>query len=231
MGTEGLNYMESVRLVANRIASIYLDQFPRELCYKVEVFGEETGELDFFYMPLSDEMIGKIRECYKISGDLDTEFPEVWDDILMFYSNSLYKLFDATCINSVDIEHPLKFTEFSYYQINKKHQVDCQRSAGISLTDEQFKELLVELLIHKNEYTVNMLAYEKPELAGDVLYKLDNAVYDWKMINTKPTAYDFSELKGICYRILNPFQDILHLFDADDEELRRFALSHQIVPE
>lgn len=232
METKAYNCSKKARLTACKIASLYLERFPRVLSYEVQMGDDEMIDLVPFCISLSEEKVDLIRKCYKIANDegvsfseiLKTEFPELEKEILSHDKSARF-------VDSVDIDNPHAFTEFSFYQINEKGEIGNQGIKSIVLTDDLFKDLLVELLIHKNKYTTNMMAYKNPEQAKEVLYKLDNAVYSWTDTNTSPTAYDFYELKQICESILSPFKDILHLFDGEDKELRRFVHSHQVAPE
>ncbi len=221
--------LEQARLIANRIASIYVEKFPREVSYELATSDEESGDHLPFCIHLSDAQLDVIRKYYKIAEDekrsfgevLKSDFPDVEREILSHDPS-------ADCVESVDIKNPVKFTNFSFCQINGKGQITNQGIRGITLTDQIFKELLVELMIHKNKYTTNMMAYQNSTLAKEIIYKLDNAVHNWLFENTEPTVYDFHELKCICDSILNPFKDILNLFDSTNKEIRDFALAYQV---
>lgn len=223
--------LEQARLIANSIASLYLERYPRSLSYDVQLTDKELDDIPSFCISLSADQVDNIRKCYKKAKEVNRPFREILKSAFPKLAKEIIS-YDksAAFVDSVDIKNPVKFTNFSFWQINEKGQITNQGIRGITLTDQIFKELLVELMIHKNKYTMNMMTYQNPQLAKEVIYKLDNSVHNGLFENTEPTVYDFYELKCVCDCILNPFKDILNLFDSTNKMIRDFALAYQVVP-
>ena len=105
------------------------------------------------------------------------------------------------------------------------------RSIGCELTDDEFKEILVELLLSSNRYSMNMLVYRKPDLCQKITRHITYASMDYQFENWSSYIADMYEHKSICESILNPFKDILDIFNSNDDQTRIFAINHQLVPE
>ena len=78
---------------------------------------------------------------------------------------------------------------------------------------------------------MNMLVYHKPELCQKIIKHITYASMDNQFENWSSYIADMCEHKDICERILNPFKDILNIFNSEDKEISNYALRHQIVPD
>ena len=62
-----------------------------------------------------------------------------------------------------------------------------------------------------------------PELGQKIMWKLTP---DWR---TKPFVCEMCELKEAVNNILNPFKDVLNIFDSQNKDIKKFAIKHQIT--
>ena len=62
-----------------------------------------------------------------------------------------------------------------------------------------------------------------PELGQKIMLKLTP---DWR---TEPFVCEMCELKEAVINILNPFKDVLHIFDSTNKDIKKFAIKHQIL--
>ncbi len=221
--------------VAHVIADLYLKQYPRELSYGVKLTSSEDDSELILYHELSKEEIEILKKCSAIA----VEEVCTLDEILSGegYDELVEKLvehdtpMDLDIVDSIDLDNPLKFTQFSFQSLNEDGTLGYKRSLGMNLTDDEFKEILEELLLYKNHYSMNMLVYHKPELCQKIMRHLTYASVDYKYENWNFYIADMIEHKEICEKILNPFKDVLGLFKSKDSNIKEFALCHQLVPE
>lgn len=226
-----LQYQE----IANKIATVYLEKFPRRKLYGVHLTSIGYASEMTVYTSLSEEEIKIIKECSLIANEESCSLDEILDS--EGYNDLLEKLFEHdTClplnsVESVDLDNPLKFTSFSYQELNDNGELEYMRSIGCELTDDEFKEILVELLLSSNRYSMNMLVYRKPDLCQKITRHITYASMDYQFENRSSYIADMYEHKSICESILNPFKDILDIFNSNDDHIRKFAINHQLVPE
>ena len=62
-----------------------------------------------------------------------------------------------------------------------------------------------------------------PELAQKIMWKLTS---DWR---TEPFVCEMCELKEAVINILDPFKDVLNIFDSQSKDIKKFAIKHQII--
>ncbi len=217
--------------VARIIADLYLEKFPRKLSYEVELSSTEDDSETSFCYALSNDEIDIIKKCSLIASEEECSLDEILSE--KGHDELVDKLVDDkfNIINSVDLNNPLKFTKFSFQQLYDDGTLSYKRGIGTDLTDDEFKEILIELLLHVNRYSMNMLVYRKPELAQNIMRHLAYASFDYQLENWNPYIADMFEHKDICEKILNPFKDILNIFHSENEEIKDFAYHHQIVPD
>lgn len=220
--------------VAQMIANLYLERFPRELSYGVTLASTEDDSEITIYHKLSKEEMATIRECSTIASEEECSLDEILKDeghnelAERLLEHDIPKPLDV--IDSINLDNPLKFTWFSFQEINDDGSLGYKRRIGKSLTDDEFKEILIELLLKENRYSMNMLVYHKPELCQKIIKHITYASMDNQFENWNSYIADMCEHKDICESILNPFKDILNIFNSENKDLSDFALRHQIVP-
>lgn len=221
--------------VAQMIATLYLEKFPRKQSYGVTLSSTEDDSEMTYYHVLSKEEIDILQECSTIAIEEDCTLDEILSD--EGHDEMVEKLFDndtfrpLNCIDSVDFDNPLKFTKFSFLSIKEDGTLGYKQIIGTALTDDEFKEILIELLLYKNRYSMNMLVYHKPELCQKIIKHITYASMDNQFENWNTYIADMCEHKDICEKILDPFIDILNIFNSEDKAIAKFALHHQIVPD
>ena len=221
--------------VACMIASLYLDRFPRKQSFGVTLSSTEDDSEMTFYHEFSNEEIEILRECTTIAFEEDCAMDEILSEEgheelaerLVEHGTPL----PLNIIDSIDLDNPLKFSEFCFQSINNNGSLGYKQKIGTALTDEEFKEILIELLLNTNRYSMNMLVYHKPELCKKIIKHITYASMDYQFENWNPYIADMLEHKDICERILNPFKDILNIFNSENKDISNFALRHQIVPD
>ena len=130
----------------------------------------------------------------------------------------------------VDLETPIKNTTFCIWEQNEDKCTMRSKFVDLNLTDDEFKTLLVEHLMCSNKYTFNMLVYRQPELAQKLIWRMSYASMDYKRENVNPFICEMTDIRKVAESILNPSVDALGLFESSDEDLKEFAIKHQIVP-
>lgn len=220
---------------AQNIASLYLEKYPRKLSYGVTLSSTEDDSEMTFYQELTNEELELLQEFSKIAKEEECNL----DDILLSegHEELVQKLIEhdtpmpLNVIESVDLDNPLKFTEFSFLPIKENGTIGHKTFIGVNLTDDEYKELLVELLLNANRYSMNMLVYHKPELSQKIIKHLTYASMDNLYENHNMYVSDMYEHKNVCESILNPFKDVLGLFNSEDSNIKMFVEKNQIVPE
>ena len=218
---------------AQKIADLYLEKFPREQSFGVKlVSSEDASELTLCHK-LSEEEIDILRKCSQIATDEGCTLGEILEEeghdelVEKLGYHDTYMPLDI--IDSIDLNKPQKFTKFSFQSLKEDGTLRPKVYIGAPLTDDEFKEILVELLLDENRYSMNMLVYRKPELCQRIIRHLTYASMDYQFENCHPYIADMSELKDICDQILNPYKDVLQLFNSENKDLADFAFQHQIV--
>lgn len=220
--------------VAQMIATLYLDKFPRKQSYGVTLTSTEDDSEMTFYHKLSNEEIEILHKCSTIAIEEQCTLDEILSE--EGYEELSEKLVEhdtpmpLNIINSIDLDNPLKFTSFHFQSIKDDGTLGYKRKIGTDLTDDEFKQILIELLLHGNRYSMNMLVYHKPELCQKIIKHITYASMDYQFENWNNYIADMCEHKDICEKILNPFIDILNIFNSEDKAIAKFALDHQIVP-
>lgn len=221
--------------VAQIIADLYLKKFPRAQSYGVTLSSSEDDSEMTFYHKLSKKELDVLRKCSVIAFEENCTLGEILsEEGYEELANKLVENYTAMpldIIDSIDLDTPLKFTNFRFQHINEDGTLGYERRIGTQLTDDEFKEILVELLLYKNRYSMNMLVYHKPELCQKIIRHITYASMDNKFENWNPYFADMCEHRDICEKILNPFIDILNIFNSEDKTIAKFALQHQITPD
>lgn len=224
---------EANRKTAEKIASLYLEKNPRDLFYGARLFGEDDEEI-WSYKKLTEEELNVLRKCSEIAQAEECGLGEILES--EGHVKLLEKLlehespYSLSYLDSIDLEHPLKFSGFAFQSVSAQATLDDEKIIGVDLTDEEYKEILIELLLNSNHYSMNMLVYRKPELAQQIMEHLSYASMDFMFENWEPFVADMKELKEACEKILNPFKDTLGLFECENPVIKTFVLRHQIVP-
>ena len=225
-------YLQKNLEIAQRIADLYLVKFPRELSYGVNLISSEDASKLTICHRLSVAEINILKKCSRIAHRDECYLQEILDS--EGYSDLSVKLGGhdtpmlLDTIESIDLRHPLKFTNFSYQPLKEDGTLGYKENIGVPLTDKEFKEILVELLLKGNRYSMNMLVYRKPKLGQKIIKHLTFARMDFQFEDWNPSVIDMLELKDISYQILNPSRDVLQLFKSNDKDLADFAFRHEI---
>jgi hypothetical protein len=229
------DYLQKNLEIAQKIADLYLERFPREQSFGVKLVSSDDDSEMTLYHKLSEEELEILRKCSQIATEEECALDEILDEeghddlvLKLGYHDTPMAL---DIIDSIDLNNPLKYTKFSFQSLDEDGNLGLKRYIGAPLTDDEFKEILVELLLNENRYSMNMLVYRKPELCQMIIRHLTYASLDNQFENWNPYIADMSELKDICDQILNPFKDVLQLFNSDNKDFANFALRHQIVPD
>ena len=224
---------EANRKTSEKIASLYLEKNPRDLFYGARLLGEDAEEI-WSYKKLTEEELNVLRKCSELAKSEECGLGEILES--EGHVKLLEKLLEHESpyslgyLDSIDLEHPLKFSGFAFQSVSAQATLDSEKIIGVDLTDEEYKEILIELLLNSNHYSMNMLVYRKPELAQQIMEHLSYASMDFMFENWEPFVADMKELKEVCEKILNPFKDTLSLFECENPVIKTFVLRHQIVP-
>ena len=221
--------------LALRIAKMYLMKSPRVKKYGITLTSSECANEMTFYHPLSDEEIKILKgwkedpenEEYGISlGEyLEIEGCNDLTDKLLENPTPMH----LDIISDCDMDNPLMFTAFSMQILNDDGSFSNPTFITIPLSDEDYLELLTELIKLSNRLSINMLVYQKPKMGQHIMSCLAKGYMDYQFDLYDPFVCDMCELKDAAKSILDPFTDVLHLFESEDEEIRKFVIEHQIV--
>lgn len=222
-------------LLARKIAHQYLDKYPRLNSYGVDVVSSEDDSFGTYYHNLNSDELGILRRFVDRPEDdrdiglsewLESEQQnELIDKLLDFYSP-----FQLDILSDIDLDHPLKFSQFVLrYQLSDGTFAN-PFYISVNLTDDEYVDILADLLKSSNHYSLNMMVYKKPEIAQRIMAYIVGTFLDGIGDFSEPFLCDLYELKSVVKSILDPFEDKLHLFKSEDEELKRFVTKRQIDP-
>jgi hypothetical protein len=221
--------------LAPRIAELYLKKFPRERKYCITLTSSECANEMSFYHPLSDEEI-KILKGWREDPENEEYGISLWEYLEIEGCDDLTdKLLEnptpmhLDTISDCDMDNPLMFTVFSMQILNDDGTFRNPTYITIPLSDEEYLELLAELIKRSNQLSINMLVYQKPKMGQYIMNCLARGYMDYQFDLPNPFVCDMYELKHAAKDILDPFTDVLHLFESEDEEIRKFVIEHQIV--
>ena len=230
-GAQALQLSEDDELnIASYIAKLYLKQFPRKDLYPITTSQEPDDKgMATTYYELSDEEISILKSWkdYPVIDDCEYSLHDYLK--IKGFDNLMDKIIDNQYhpefryIIDCDMDSPLKFATFSMQIQKSDGSFQNPSYVSLVLSDEEYLELLTELIRHSNSFSVNKLLCQKPELGIRIMRGL---VDDWCR---DPFVCDFYELKNVVKSILDPFNDVLHLFESEVEEIKKFAIKHQIV--
>ena len=221
--------------IAQKIAHLYLEKFPRPNMYGVDVISSEDDSCGTFYHKLRDEEIAVLRKFANRSEDEQDIALHVWlecedqneliDKLLDFYSP-----FQLDLLSDVDIDHRLKFGRFVIRGQKSDGTLTNPEYIGVDLTDDEYVDIMTDLLKSSNHYSVNMMVYKRPEIAQKIMSHIVGVYLDGIGDYKEPFLCDLYELKVVVKSILDPFEDKLQLFESDDEGITKFVTSNQICP-
>ena len=224
--------------VAHQIAEMYLQQFPRPICYASHLSSSDDDSKLTVYHQLTDEELAIIQRWIDISVDENEDEIELQeyleenghDDLLgKLMEHDTPFLLDI--LDYVDLNDKQQFTQFSIQFKEDDGTWNRPQSIGSPLTDAEFVELLELCLLLSNRLSMNMLVYRKPELAKRIIEHMVWAYCDFQFESWYPSLIDLTELKSIARSILDPSVDILHLHDSEDIRIRAFMKGHKIEKE
>ena len=220
--------------VAHQIAEMYLQQHPRPLYYATHLSSTEDDSKMTLYHRLADEEIAVIRQWEKVNEEEEIglqEYLEAENEELLEKLLSHSTPMELDVLDSCDLNDTLQFTRFSMQVLKEDGSLWPPHTIGCPLTDEEFVELLEQCLLTKNQLSMNMLVYRKPEIAQRVIRHLAWAYCDNQFETSVPFICELDELKSIARSILDPSQDCLHLFSSDDIRILAFLKGHKIMEE
>ena len=218
--------------LAPKIAELYLKKFPRDKYYAVTLYASDwTDNTGTEYFRLNDDEIEVLRNWKNnpVIDDYEYDLHEYLEEkghtelIDKIVENNSYFGMGLDSLVDCDMEHSLKFSDFSMQIQNKDGSFRNRSIVSLAINDEEYLELLSELIKRSNELSINMLVFMKPEIGKHLMRGLVGEH------RTEPFVCDMYELKNAAKSILDPFTDVLQLFESEDEELRKFVIEHQIV--
>ena len=221
---------------AMSIVNLYLEKFPRQDGYLVKYYYSEwPNNTEFSYYYLTDEQLKVLKECSKIAEEIECSLQEILEteghkDLLEYLAPGENPS-QVDTIESIDFENTEKFVRFDVQLVEAERRLSPSNLYGVEITDEEYKELLIELMLFRNRYSMNMRAYRKPELCQKIMKNLTWATWDNVDENYNPFIVDMKELKIACESILNPFKDVIGIFNSEDKVIKDFARTYQIVPD
>ena len=218
--------------VAHQIAEMYLQQHPRPLYYATHLSSTDDDSKMTLYHRLTDEEIAVIRQLEKVNEEEEIglqEYLEAENEELLEKLLSHSTPMELDVLDSCDLNDTLQFTHFSVQVQKEDGSLWPPHTIGCPLTDEEFVELLEQCLLTKNQLSMNMLVYRKPEIAQHVISHLIWAYCDNMFEMSEPFICELDELKSIARSILDPSQDSLHLFSSDDIRILAFLKGHKIM--
>lgn len=221
----------------NEIVNLYLKQHPRKLSYGTSLLSSIDDSELTQYKTLEEEELETIRRCRSIAVEsgcrlhevLETEGTEDLLEKLLAHNTPML----LNILDDVDLETPLKFTDFYVWQQDENYELLPPQRIGMDLTDDEFKLLLAEHLKASNRYSFNILVCDHPSLAQKIMQHMTWYVSggNLRFGNYNPFICEMREFQTIANSILDPFVDSLGLFESEDSTLKQFAFEHQIVPD
>lgn len=219
---------------AAKIVDMYLEKFPRAQSYAVKLTSSYSDSEWTTYHLLTAEEQETLRKCF-VRADVELcSLQEVLDKgvapkelVDKLYEN--VSAYDFDTIESVDLDNPKKLTNFGIQTIDKEGKLGLKCFTWVELTDEEYKEILAELLVNANHYSINMMVFQKPELAQKIMKRLA-FIEEGSHLVKDPFLVDMVELSLDAESILNPFVDVLGLFCSYDSSLKDFAIRNQVGP-
>lgn len=221
--------------IAVKVAEMYMEKFPRKSLYGTTLGSDmcEGNEMTFYHEHTPEEL-EVLRKCSAKAAEEGCTLEEImeneglWDLMCKIGENNTPWITDY--IDSIDLDNPKKFTSFIMMLIDEEGQVFDKSDVSVSLTDEEYKEIFVAHMLRFNHYTMNMMVYDKPELCQKIMKELTWKGTDYVDEIPCPFAVEMPDFKHACNSILNPSEDVLNLFNSEDEELKTFAIQHQQAP-
>lgn len=236
--------LREVREFAKTISDMYIQKFPRPLTFGVEL---EYGRIiSIPQNALTKEEVEILRDCSKMTR------PEYHFNIIEVLNRENHediaeKIFSLTgvdhyggyeeSIKSIDLNNP-QYAEFTVKELDTDGSLGEERNYSVPLTNDEYKEILEELIFYSNCCTMNMFVYNKPQISEKIMRYLSYATWREEHMNQacvsgqnpNPFIVEMTELKSVCERILNPFVDDLGLFSTEDNILKETAIRQQIIP-
>lgn len=218
-------------ITAKKIANLYLSRYPRKQYYELTRDSLDGMMTYNIYVQLDSKSLAIIKHCSLADAPIETRLRQTGHsdiaDLLTKNENNI----PMAQVLTVDTEHTFMITNFEYQVLEDNGQLSEKKGAGIDLTNEEFTELLIELILYSNQYSFNTLVCNKPEMAQMIMQNIVNISSDNVYENYRPIICYLKEINDIVDSILNPFIDKLGLFHSIDDEIREFVYIHQIVPE
>ena len=226
--------------IAHRIATMYLSRAERLTTYGITMKSYDGSE-DTYYVQLTPKQLNIFDQCQRIAD----EQKEILQNVMLNQGlNGLLKdiiPIEATYwhdyLDSIDLSNPIKLCRLTCYEWQGKNRPMDVQKATIRMNDQDYCDLLEILLINKNEYSMNALMCDRPDLAAKIIDTLTEDIWDPSFVNENPYLdkknpffINLSEHKHVVKSILDPYEDSLGLFHSEDSELKNFAIRHQIVP-
>lgn len=220
--------------IAAKVADMYLEKFPRTLSYAVKLISNYSEAEWTTYHSFTPEEQAILRKCFAKADVESCSLQEALDKVgaskkLVDKLLENVSCYDFDKIESVDLDNPRKLTNFGIQTIDKDGKFGHKYFTWVELTDHEYKEILTELLANANHYSLNIMVFQKPELAQKIMKRLAFIEEGSHMVKD-PFLVDMVELNLDAESILNPFMDVLGLFDNEKLWLKDFAIRNQVVP-
>lgn len=223
--------------VANRIAKLYLEQHPRTKKYPVRISSSEDDSEVVACYEFSESELAVLRKWQDMSKDERSDYSCLGEYLEEQHCDDLInRLLDGhsplalDIIEDCDLDSPEMFMACSVRTLNDDGQLNQPYLRNISFTNEEYLELFALLLRNGNNYSVNHLVFTHPELSKKIMKHCCISNMLLAYIDDTPFIVELDEVKNAVKSVLNPFIDVLHLFDSDDKELASFVRFHQVAP-
>lgn len=219
--------------LANRVAQMYLEQFPRKKKYPVCLScSEDCSEATCCY-DFNDDELAILRQWQNMSKVDRSDYCGLGEfleekgrtDIVERLTEG-HSPIQIDTVDDCDLDKPLSFIKCSVRKLQDEGQLSKPESKSVALTDEEYKKLLAHMLINRN-FTVNSLVYVFPELGQRIMFNCEDCIGGAIMPSYRPFIVELDEMKDAVAAILDPLKDALNLFNSKDEALRDFALCNQ----
>lgn len=227
-----MTYRKDIEIAA-RVADMYLEKFPRAQSYAVKLVSSYSFSEWTTYHLFTPEEHAALRKCSVRAAAELCSLQEVFDKgyapkelVEKLFEN--VSVYDFDKIESVDLDNPRKLTNFGIQIIDRDGKLGPKEFSMVELSDDEYKEILSNLLANANHYSINMMVFEKPELAQKIMKRLA-FIEEGSHLVKDPFLVDMVELSLDAESILNPFVDVLGLFN-EGSPFRDFAVRNQVGP-
>ena len=205
--------MEIKEIIEQRNAELhkqvedYLAAHPREVMYGVTLTSTEDDSESTFYHPMTDDELALLRQWESLTDEQKSDYAHLEEflseqgrDDLVEKWLTHHSPFELNILHDCDTEHPLSFTKVLVHRIiDNKLQSKCY--INVPLTDNEYIELIVLCLNHKDTVTMNMISAELPQIAAIINRHIMWALCDFVCESHHPFVFDITEIKETAEKI------------------------------